>query len=101
MVLVGIQQEFGGDTAHDGGTESRLSLRAEDTVVFLAVDAKDGCVPTVYVEVGTGGEGIHLLLVVHLFRVVWVALMPLRQGLHRGPSWETTSLPFHNIAVAC
>ena len=36
------------------------------------MDAKDGRVPTVYVEVGTGGEGIHLLLVVHLFRVVRV-----------------------------
>ena len=62
VVLVGVEEELGGDAAQSGCVEGALSLTAEDAVVLVAVDAEDGSVPAVDVEVGALLEGVVLAL---------------------------------------
>ena len=52
MVLVGEDEQFGGDATHFGGIEGGHGLVGKDAVVLLSVDAEDGRVPLVYEAVG-------------------------------------------------
>ena len=67
MVLVGEEQKLGIEAAHTGCGECALGLGVFNAEVALAVDAKDGRVPTVHVEVGRGGKGFLHLLIGRLF----------------------------------
>ena len=54
MILVGEEQQLGGNTLEAGSIESAKALIGVDAVVFLAMDAKDRCVPLVDKLVWTG-----------------------------------------------
>ena len=65
VVLVGEEEELGVESAHSGCGEGAFGLGVFNSEVTLSVDAEDGCVPFIDVEVRRSGE--HLL---HLsFRV--------------------------------
>ena len=58
MVLVGIDEKFGGDALHAGGIEGSHTLVVVDAVVHLAMDAEDGGVPFIHKAVGRLGVGL-------------------------------------------
>ena len=59
VVLVGEEEELGVESAHSGCGEGAFGLGVFNSEVSLSVDAEDGCVPFIDVEVGRSGE--HLL----------------------------------------
>ena len=60
VVLVRVEEELSRNATQACSIEGTLALAAEDAVVLVTVDAEDGRVPTIYIEVGTFGKGIVL-----------------------------------------
>ena len=61
MVLVGEKEKLGGNAAQAGGGEGTFCLGVLNAEITLAVNAENGRVPTVDIEVGRGAEGLLLL----------------------------------------
>ena len=58
MVLVGIDEKFGGNALHAGGIEGSHTLVVVDAVVHLAMDTEDRCVPFIHKAMGRLGVGL-------------------------------------------
>ena len=61
MVLVGEEEQLGRYATHAGDGEGALGLGVLDAEVLLSVDAEDGSVPTVDIQMRRGFEHLGTL----------------------------------------